>query len=143
MNRALQACSLFLPAVLGAGAIGLMCTALAGSSDLPPGACSLVGHPAPAPAGAAAPEELSSRAVSRDWEEVDTSPATPTAEKATAPETSAGEKSTSDTSSTKDSKTGKDKPLSISAKSQMTLRELKAVKEMKALKTLKSLKATK
>lgn len=62
----------------GAGAV-LLIGALVGSSELPSDARTLVGPPASGDFVAPAPEELSTAAVSRDWEEVSTSPAGPSA----------------------------------------------------------------
>ncbi|MDY3551872.1 hypothetical protein R5W24_000952 [Gemmata sp. JC717] len=74
--RVAQAGSLLLPVALVPGAVVLMGAALMGSDDLPAEARALVGQPAPADRVAPAPEELSTAAVLRDWEEVSTSPST-------------------------------------------------------------------
>ncbi|QEG26771.1 hypothetical protein GobsT_15180 [Gemmata obscuriglobus] len=74
--RVAQACSLLLPVALVPVAVVLMGAALMGSDDLPAEARTLVGQPSPADRVAPAPEELSSAAVLRDWEEVSTSPST-------------------------------------------------------------------
>ena len=76
MPKLLKYLTLLAPLGLAAGAVAFFGAALFGSSDLPAHARGLINPPA-ADAVAPAPEGLSSAIITRDWQEVGTSPSEP------------------------------------------------------------------